>query len=286
MVKQKAVSGHYAAIDIGSNAARLLIKDIRINQDGFVSTKEQLIRVPLRLGFDVFTKDKISKSKAKDLLKLIKAYSDIMDLYEVTDYKAYATSAIRDAENGKKIVSWIKEKTGVRIHILTGQEEARLLYRTHSEFIQDKEGDFMYVDVGGGSTELNLMLKGQLAYSRSYNIGTIRVLSNTVDPAEWDRLERDLTALMKSHSNIEILGTGGNINKIFRLVEEKDKKLQRMTVASLEEINHHMSRMSLVERVKSYRLKYDRAEVIVPASHIFLTIARLIGASFVFVDIV
>ena len=283
MTKRTLGNGNYAAIDIGSNAVRLLIKRIGFTPNGLVSTKEQLIRVPLRLGFDVFTKGKISKHKEKKLCKLIGSFSELMKLYDVIDYKACATSAIRDAENGKKAISMIKKKTGIKIHILSGQEEAQLIYTTHAEFIHDKKDDFMYVDVGGGSTEVNLIIDSNLVFSNSYNIGTIRVLSDTVDPEEWVRLENDLTQLSKEYANIDILGSGGNINKLYRLVDNRDKKLQRMPVAALKDIHERMCNLSLEERVKQYKLKYDRADVIVPASYVFLTIAGLLNTKYIYV---
>lgn len=283
MTKRKLSNGNYAAIDIGSNAVRLLIKRIGLTQNNLVSTKEQLIRVPLRLGFDVFTKGKLSKGKEKKLCKLVASFSDLMKLYDVIDYKACATSAIRDAENSKKVISLIKKKTGVKIHVLTGKEEAKLIYKTHSEFITDKKDDFIYVDVGGGSTEINLIIDSNLVFSNSYNIGTIRVLSDTVNPDEWTKMEQDLVELSHKYPKIDILGSGGNINKLYRLVENKDKKLQRMPVDSLKEIYESMRNMSLEERVKQYNLKYDRADVIVPACHVFLSIAELMESQFIYV---
>ena len=283
MTKRKLTNGNYAAIDIGSNAVRLLIKRIGLTQEGMVSSKEQLIRVPLRLGFDVFTKGKITRHKEKKLCKLIGSFADLMKLYDVIDYKACATSAIRDAENGKKVISKIKKNTDTKIHILTGQEEAQLIYTTHSEFIHDKKDDFMYVDVGGGSTEVNLIINSNLVFSTSYNIGTIRVLSDTVDPEEWARLEDDMFDIAQKYPGVDILGSGGNINKLYRLVDNKDKKLQRMTVESLKEINDRICHLSLEERVKQYKLKYDRADVIVPASHVFLTIADILSSRYIYV---
>ena len=177
----------------------------------------------------------------------------------------------------------MKKKTGTKIHILTGQEEAQLIYTTHSEFIHDKKDDFMYVDVGGGSTEINLIINSNLVFSTSYNIGTIRVLSDTVDPEEWARLEDDMCDIAQKYPGVDILGSGGNINKLYRLVDNKDKKLQRMTVDALKDINDRISHLSLEERVKQYKLKYDRADVIVPASHVFLSIADILGSQYIYV---
>lgn len=286
MTKQKINNGNYAAIDIGSNAVRLLIKRISLSKDGLSSTKEQLFRVPLRLGADVFTKNKISKQKVKGLTMLMQSFANIMELYDVLDYKACATSAIRDAANGKEVISLIKKKTDIKIHILSGKEEAKLIYKTHNDCIQERKGNFLYVDVGGGSTEINLIIDNTLIFSNSYDIGTIRVLSNTVDPEEWVRLKSDLSELVKTYSNINILGTGGNINKLYRLIEKRDKKQQCITVSQLDEIYQHMIHLNLEERVKLYNLKYDRAEVIVPASYVFLMIAKLINAKYIYVPTV
>lgn len=283
MAKCKLGNGNYAAIDIGSNAIRLLIKRVDLTQEGLKSIKEQLIRIPLRLGFDVFTKGKISKRKEKELYKSIETFSKLMRLYNVIDYKACATSAIRDAANGKKVITKIKKRTGVKIHILTGEEEAQLIFKTHSEFISDKKNDYLYVDVGGGSTEINLIVDSNLIFSNSYNIGTIRILSDKVEADEWERLKNDLVELGGKYHNIDILGSGGNINKLYRLVENKDKKSQRMTVESLNDIYEKIRGLSVEERVKQFNLKYDRADVIVPASHIFLYIAQIMSSQYIYV---
>lgn len=283
MAKIKLSNGNYAAIDIGSNAVRLLIKRIGVGPDGPFTAKEQLIRVPLRLGFDVFTKGYITKRKGKKLCKLIGSFVELMKLYEVLDFKACATSAIRDAANGTKVIAMIKKKTGVKIHILSGQEEAKFIYNTHAEFIHDANDNRLYVDVGGGSTEVNMMVDSRLIFTNSYDIGTIRVLSDTVDPGEWERMENDLADLAKAYPNTDILGSGGNINKLYRLVENRDKKQQRMTVDSLRKIHMQMGHLSMEERIKQYNLKYDRADVIVPACLVFLTIADLMGSKFIYV---
>ena len=283
MTKRKLENGNYAAIDIGSNAVRLLIKRIGFTKDGIAGTKEQLIRVPLRLGADVFTRGRISKHKEKKLCKLLWSFSELMKLYDVVDYKACATSAMRDADNGKKVISMLKRKTDIKIHLLSGKEEAKLIYGTHSEFINNKKDNFLYVDVGGGSTEVNLIVDSSLVFTNSYNIGTIRVLSDTVDPEEWERLDRDLMDLAKKYPNTDILGSGGNINKLYRMVENKDKKQQRMTVSSLKEIHDSMSNLTIEERVKQFNLKYDRADVIVPASHVFLNIADIMSSQYIYV---
>ena len=165
--EEKALN--YAAIDIGSNAVRLLIKRVEREGEQLCSFKELLLRVPLRLGFDVFSKGEISEKKEKNMVRLMKSYSNLMKIYDVQDYRACATSAMRDARNGKDIIKRIEKKTGIRIEIIDGQEEAGIIYNNHLEYMEDRKGNYIYVDVGGGSTEINFLSKGELMCSRSYN---------------------------------------------------------------------------------------------------------------------
>lgn len=180
---------NYAAIDIGSNAVRLLIKHLEETKEGVKFSKVLLLRVPLRLGFDVFSKNKISDKRAKNMLRLMKSYSYLMKIYDVKDYRACATSAMRDSKNGPEIIKRVAKETGIEIEIIDGQEEAKIVYNNHVESMEDRKGNYMYVDVGGGSTEINLLSKGQLVCSRSYNIGTVRILNEAVKEGEWERLK-------------------------------------------------------------------------------------------------
>ena len=163
---------NYAAIDIGSNAVRLLIKKVSRDESSGVEkfSKELLLRVPLRLGFDVFGQGRISPTKAGKMLRLIKSYKQLMKIYDVEAFRACATSAMRDAENGAEIIKKIKKETDIKIEIIDGKEEAYMIYSNHLECLEDRNGNYMYVDVGGGSTEINLLTNGQLAYSQSFNI--------------------------------------------------------------------------------------------------------------------
>lgn len=277
----------YAAIDIGSNAVRLLIKRVEIaenRQPHF--TKMLLLRVPLRLGFDVFSKEKISEQKEKNMIRLMKSYRHLMKIYNVNKYRACATSAMRDAQNGMSIIKRIEKKTGIRIEIIDGQEEAKMIYNNHIEYMEDRHGNYMYVDVGGGSTEINLLSQGQLVCSRSYNIGTVRMLSNAVKPREWERLREDMAELALSYPGTNIIGSGGNINKLYRLAEKKDKKQLRMQVTVLRSLYDDLQNLSVEERIEKYNLKTDRADVIVPAGNIFLTIADIIGANYIYVPVI
>lgn len=277
---------NYAAIDIGSNAVRLLIKHLEETKEGVKFSKVLLLRVPLRLGFDVFSKNKISDKKAKNMVRLMKSYSYLMKIYDVKDYRACATSAMRDSKNGQEIIKRVAKESGIQIEIIDGQEEAKIVYNNHVESMEDRKGNYMYVDVGGGSTEINLLSQGQLVCSRSYNIGTVRILNDAVKEGEWDRLKNDVAELAQSYPGINIIGSGGNINKLYRMIEKKDKKRARMTVASLQELHNELKQYTVAERMQKFNLKPDRADVIVPAGDIFLTIADIIKATYIYVPVI
>ncbi|MFP5129131.1 Ppx/GppA family phosphatase [Phocaeicola coprocola] len=277
---------NYAAIDIGSNAVRLLIKEIKEEQGKAHFSKVLMLRVPLRLGFDVFDIGKISEKKEKNMIRLMKAFRHLMKIYDVKHCRACATSAMRDAKNGMDIIKQIEKKTGVHIDIIDGQEEAKIIYNNHVEHMEDQKGNYMYVDVGGGSTEINLLSEGQLVCSRSYNIGTVRMLNNAVKNSEWERLKNDLAELAKSYPQTNIIGSGGNINKLYRLADKKNKKKMTMQVSVLQELHTRLKALSLEERMEQFGMKPDRADVIIPAGEIFLTIANIIGASYIHVPVI
>ena len=277
---------NYAAIDIGSNAVRLLIKEIKEEQGKAHFSKVLMLRVPLRLGFDVFDIGKISEKKEKNMIRLMKAFRHLMKIYDVKHCRACATSAMRDAKNGMDIIKQIEKKTGMHIDIIDGQEEAKIIYNNHVEHMEDQKGNYMYVDVGGGSTEINLLSEGQLVCSRSYNIGTVRMLNNAVKDSEWERLKNDLAELAKSYPQTNIIGSGGNINKLYRLADKKNKKKMTMQVSVLQELHTRLKALSLEERMEQFGMKPDRADVIIPAGEIFLTIANIIGASYIHVPVI
>ena len=245
-----------------------------------------MLRVPLRLGFDVFSLGELSDGKAVKLRRLMKAFRQLMKIYEVTDYRACATSAMRDARNGKAVIKKVLKDTGIRIEIIDGQEEARMIYNNHVECLEDRTGNYIYVDVGGGSTEINLLTNGVLVQSLSYNVGTVRMLSNAVREEVWEQMKDDLTRLTADFSDINIIGSGGNINKLYRLADKKDKKLQRMPIASLQELYDQLSPLTPEQRMKEFSLKADRADVILPAARIFLTIAETVKAQYVHVPVI
>ena len=278
---------NYAAIDIGSNAVRLLIKSIdrEAVQEKKIK-KVMMLRVPLRLGFDVFSIGELSEKKADKLRRLMKAFRQLMKIYDVDDYRACATSAMRDARNGRTIIKKVEKDTGIRIEIIDGQEEARMIYNNHIECMEDRLGNYMYVDVGGGSTEINLLTNGELVWSVSYNIGTVRMLSNAVKEGTWQQMEEELMKVTEGVAAINIIGSGGNINKLFRLADKKDKKLQRLPVSSLQTVYDVLKPLTPEERVEAFSLKQDRADVIVPAAEIFLKIAEVVHAEYIYVPVI
>lgn len=278
---EAAASRRYAAIDIGSNAVRLLIKS-GWGAPPIRTDKLLFVRVPLRLGADVFTVGKLSDDRARNLRRLMKAFSLLMRIYDVDEYRAYATSAMRDAKNGKSLIEEIEKKSGIKISIITGAEEARIIYGNHLERQDEATQDYLYVDVGGGSTEITMIRQGSLILSRSYNIGTVRMLCGAVDQAEVARLRTDMEALHTSLP-LHIVGSGGNINKLWRLLGKKQKSSdsrepKSMTPAELQSLLAQLEPYTPAQRQEIFSLKPDRADVIVPAGKIFLLIAKLTGA--------
>ncbi len=288
MTNNNLINANYAAIDIGTNAVRLLIKHIDEESTEQKISKELLVRIPMRLGFDVFATGCISEKKAKKLVRLMKAYKQLMKVYDVVEYRACATSAMRDAANGPDLIEKIQKEACINIEIITGQEEAKMVYNNHVEQLEDRNGNYMYVDVGGGSTEINMLSKGELVFSRSYNIGTIRMLNNAVDASEWEKLKADLAQLAKTYPGTNIIGSGGNINKYLKLIGSSTNTMGQnyISIIGLKIMYGTLKEMSLEERKSRFRLKSDRADVIVPAGEIFITIADAINASYILVPII
>ena len=262
-----------AAIDIGTNACRLLISEVIPVEGGATKfNKLNLIRIPLRLGFDVFETGEISKEKKGMLFQSMKAYSHIMNAYGVTKHIAVATSAMRDAKNRKEIVQKVFLETGINIQIISGDFEASLIYESHIAETLDQDTNYLYVDVGGGSTELTLISKGQLIFKESFNIGTIRLLKNQVSEADWDYMKQTLKDITKDFPKLTAIGTGGNINKIFSLSKRKDGK--PLDLDLLRAYYKEFSSCSLEERIQLYQLREDRADVIVPALLIYTQVMK------------
>ncbi|HEX7847407.1 MAG TPA: exopolyphosphatase [Chitinophagaceae bacterium] len=271
-----------AAIDIGSNAARLLINDVIPGpQDRVEFIKTALVRVPLRLGFDVFDKGEISQAKTEKILKTIKSYKLLLDVYEVKHLKACATSAMRDAVNANEILKKVKAETGIQIHIISGQEEASFIYENHIADNMAKDESYLYIDVGGGSTELTFFSDGKLIFKESFNIGTIRLLKNQVTEAQWDGMKEFIRNKTKGYHHVTAIGSGGNINKIFSISKRKEGK--PLSLDLLRDYFKEFSALDLSQRMTLYKLREDRADVIVPALLIYINVMRWADTEDIFV---
>jgi exopolyphosphatase/guanosine-5'-triphosphate,3'-diphosphate pyrophosphatase len=271
-----------AAIDIGSNAARLLISDVSINNGKTEFNKINLVRVPLRLGFDVFDKKEISPEKTDMILHTIKAYKHLLEAYGVRHIKAAATSAMRDAVNAGDIIARVHEETGIPIEVISGGNEAALIYENHIAENMDKDRAYLYIDVGGGSTELTFFARGKLIFSASFNIGTIRLLKGQVSDSQWDNMKEFVKKETKDYfDNIIAIGSGGNINKIFSLSKRKEGK--SLHIDLLKDYYKEFSSFSLDDRMRLYKLREDRADVIVPALQIYINVMRWANAQEIYV---
>lgn len=271
-----------AAIDIGSNAARLLISEVRVDEKNKASfNKVSLIRVPLRLGFDVFETGKISEQKIELLLHTMRAYISLLKAYGVKYLKACATSAMRDATNGAEIITLVKNETGIEIEIISGSDEASFIYENHVAENLDSLHSYLYIDVGGGSTELTFFSNGSLVFKDSFNIGTIRLLKNKVAEETWDEMKDDIKNKTKGHKEVIAIGSGGNINKVYSLSKRKDTK--PLPLDLLRDFYKELSNVSLEDRIKIYNLREDRADVIVPALQIYVNVMKWAGATEIYV---
>ena len=269
-----------AAIDIGSNAARLLISEVSVDENEKAAfSKVLLTRVPLRLGFDV--SGKISPHKTNLLVSTMKAFINLKDAFEVNYLKACATSAMRDAINGNEIIDLVKKETGIEIEIISGSDEASFIYENHVAENLDSEHSYLYIDVGGGSTELTFFDNGKLVFKDSFNIGTIRILKNKVPDAAWDEMKENIKDKTKDYKTVIAIGSGGNINKVYSLSKRKDTK--PLTLELLRDYYKELSSVSITERKLLYNLRDDRADVIVPALQIYVNVMRWAGATEIYV---
>lgn len=272
----------YAAIDIGSNAVRLLIANI-IEEEGKAPRfkKSSLVRVPIRLGADVFLNKKISKENTKRMLDTMLAFKLLMKSHKVEKYKACATSAMREAENGKKITSKIFDKTKIKIDIIDGEEEAAIIAATDLQAFIDKNKTYLYVDVGGGSTEFTVISKGKSVFSKSFKIGTVRLLNDIVKKKTWNELEKWIKDKTSAYDKIEVIGSGGNINKIFKISGKAFGK--PLTYFYLTSYYNMLQTYSYEERITELDLNQDRADVIIPATKIYLSAMKWSGAKDLYV---
>lgn len=271
----------YAAIDIGSNAVRLLIADIVQNNKSISFKKNTLIRVPLRLGDDAFLDQVISPKKTEELIKTMYAFRNLIDVYKVGDYMACATSAMREAKNGDVIVKQIKDIAGINLEIIGGQREANIIYASHIDQTLDRKKNYLYIDVGGGSTELSVFSNAELIASRSFNLGGIRILDNQDKDETWAEMKDWIKNKVRSYKNLSGIGTGGNINKLFKMAEGKDG--MPISYEKLTAIYTHLNSFSLKDRINVLGLNQDRADVIIPASEIYLAVMKWAGVKQIFV---
>lgn len=270
-----------AAIDIGSNAARLLITEVTENDGQPLFTKLSLVRVPLRLGFDVFDTGCISEHKIGMLIHTMKGFMSLTCAYEVAAIKACATSAMRDAANTGAIIQRVKEETGVEIEVISGSSEASLVFENHIAENLDKDHSYLYIDVGGGSTELTFFSNNELVFKESFNIGTIRLLKDQITDEAWDNMKEAVKEKTRGFKTVTAIGSGGNINKIFSLSKRKDGK--SLPLELLRDYYKELSNVTLEDRIRIYKMKEDRADVIVPALKIYVSIMRWAGAEEIYV---
>ena len=258
----------YAAVDIGSNAVRLFIADV-IEHDGPTQFKKsELVRVPIRLGADVFLNHEISEKNIKRLIDAMKAIRLLLYVNGVTAYKARATSGMREAKNAKTVVQHVLDEAELQIDIIGGQTEAKIIAVTDLNEILDPKKTYLYVDVGGGSTEFSILEGMNKVVSKSFKIGTVRLINNQVNEETWDALKSWIKKNTKSYKTLTLLGSGGNINKLFKMSNKKP--LSVLKLSYLEQKLQEFSDLSYEERILKLGLKPDRADVILPATHLFL----------------
>jgi len=260
----------YAAVDIGSNAIRLLIATV-IEKEGFPTQfkKTSLVRLPIRLGADVFLKGNISSGNYKRLLDAMQAYSLIIKTHNVVAFRACATSAMREAKNGKEIVSKLKAATGIDIQIIDGNDEAAIIASTDLKQLISDNKVFLYVDVGGGSTEFTVFANGKNIASHSFKLGTVRIINGMVEDTMWEQAQQWVTQHTKAYSKINVIGSGGNINSIYRFSEKKVG--QPLSYLFMSNFYEKVKQYDYNQRVFELKMNPDRADVIIPATRIYLS---------------
>lgn len=272
----------YAAIDIGSNAMRLLIANVIEEENKPTQfNKSNLIRVPIRLGQDAFTVGEISEESAERMVKAMTAFKLLMDVYKVEKYAACATSAMREAYNGNDLVDEIAKKAGINIDIIEGKTEAAIIANSDLEAYIKNDGHYLYVDVGGGSTEFTLFSKGKQIVSKSFKNGTVRLLNNMVTESVWQEIEKWIKTHTANLSNVEIIGSGGNINKIFKMSGKTNDK--PLTQTYLVQRFKYLNSLSYEERIYNLGLNTDRADVIIPAIKIYVNAMKWSNAKHIYV---
>jgi exopolyphosphatase/guanosine-5'-triphosphate,3'-diphosphate pyrophosphatase len=272
----------FAAIDIGSNAVRLLLAGVLEIGGKAIFKKMSLTRMPIRLGADAFALNRISEARADALVQTMVGFKHLMDAYQPIAYQAYATSAMRGARNGPAICKRVAKACGIHIDIIDGQQEAQLIFKNRSSERFGGFKNYLYVDVGGGSTEITLFSGHRIALSKSFDIGTIRILQDRVTKAQWNEMRRWLKAHTAKKRSIAVIGSGGNINKIFSLAGCKNGSA--LTLAKLRKVRDGLVARSYEQRIVQVGLRPDRADVIVPAADIYMNVSQWAGIEKIFVD--
>ncbi len=263
---------NFAAIDIGSNAVRLLFSTVTEDKDGVNFHKASLVRMPVRLGSDSFKNGEISGERRQDLVKTMIAYKHLIDVFKVEDYMACATSALREAVNADDIVAEIREKAGIELSVIDGNLEAEMIYSTHIAEDLPANVSYLYIDVGGGSTELTLFCQNKIEASRSFRIGTVRLLEGLVEDEEWMEMQGWIEKHLTQKQPVTAIGTGGNINKLYKLIRKKDGL--PLTATALAQYQKHLATYTYEERIAKLGLRADRADVIIPATSIYLQVMK------------
>ncbi len=262
----------FAAIDIGSNAVRLLFSNVYDNGNSTSFKKAELIRIPIRLGEDSFLQGAISEKKVEKLITAMKAFKYLIDVYDAIDYRACATSAMRDANNSKEIIERVRKEAGITIELIDGKTEADIIYANHIEENLDKNNAYLYIDIGGGSTEITLFSNNKAVVSKSFNIGTIRMLHNQIDKEYWNYFKSWVHEITVGYKPLIAIGTGGNINKLFKMSGRKPNK--PVATTKLRAVYEELESYTYDERVTLLGLNPDRADVIIPASKILLSVLK------------
>ena len=271
----------YAAIDIGSNAIRVLISNVIETKEGVHFQKNALVRAPIRLGEDSFTLGEISKKSLKRMVNAMKAFKLLMKVHHVSHYQAFATSALREANNSGDVVQQVKKKTGINIEIIDGRKEAEIISNSKISDFLNSQKTFLFLDVGGGSTEFTFINEGRRVCSKSFKIGTVRLINNLVDDRVWEAIRNWIIKNSKPYSKITLMGSGGNINKLFKLSNIKEGK--PLSMIKLNQIFLELESLSYEERIVKFELNPDRADVIIPAARIYLKALEWSGGQKIYV---
>lgn len=272
----------YAAIDIGSNAVRVLISNVissKMKSPKFM--KSSMVRVPIRLGEDSFTVGEISDKNKKRMVKAMKAFKHIMKISNVTSYMVCATSALREANNAEEVVELVKRTTGIQIQIIDGKREAEIISTTNIFESINKNKTFLFIDVGGGSTEFSVLVKGERIVSKSFKVGTVRMINNMVSDKIWIEIQRWIEQNTKGYTKLYLLGSGGNINKLFKIAGIKEGR--PLSFIKLNTLYSELNQLTYEERIVQWELNPDRSDVIIPATQIYLKALQWSGASEIYV---